>query len=249
MKPPGRRWRRPFSPLRQWAQVPPLAVQAACRQIFQQWGLPGALRVDNGAPWGSWNDLPPALALWWLGLGITVVWNRPRHPQANGVVERWQGLLEAWGEPGQCADRAAWEARLGWVVQVQREQYPAIDGASRLAAYPGLAERGRPYDLAQEAAQWQLSRVTAYLAQGLWPRRVSRVGQISLYNRAYGVGRAYAGQSVWVRFDAVTHAWVVQDEAGRAVVRHPAQQMTTERIVGLTVSEGERHNHVTHPEV
>ena len=39
------------------------------------------------------------LALWLIGLGIEVIWNPPRCPQANGVVERSQGTGKRWAEP------------------------------------------------------------------------------------------------------------------------------------------------------
>ena len=66
-----------FSPHYFWANVPPTAVQQQLRVAFTRWGLPSCLRVDNGKPWGSWSDLPPALALWVIGLGIDMLWNDP----------------------------------------------------------------------------------------------------------------------------------------------------------------------------
>ncbi|MBV8318944.1 MAG: DDE-type integrase/transposase/recombinase, partial [Planctomycetaceae bacterium] len=71
-------------------------MQAMLRRIFQRWGLPDRLRVDNGHPWGSQNDLPTDLALWLIGLGVNMIWNKPRCPQMNGVVERSQGVTQQW---------------------------------------------------------------------------------------------------------------------------------------------------------
>jgi transposase InsO family protein len=63
------------------------------------------MRVDNGWPWGSaQQDLPPVLSLWLIGRGVQVVWNRPGRPQQNGVVERFNGLLDQWAEPDRCAN-------------------------------------------------------------------------------------------------------------------------------------------------
>src|SRR5207253_640863 len=47
----ARSWRPRFSPLAYWAAVGGPGVQAALRQAFARWGLPGALRVDNGQAW------------------------------------------------------------------------------------------------------------------------------------------------------------------------------------------------------
>jgi hypothetical protein len=212
-------------------------VQQALREQFTQWGLPARIRVDNGVPWGNWSDLPPPLTLWWVGLGIGVIWNHPHCPQENAKVERCNGTVNRWGEPEQCADLAAWEAKLQWAARVQREQYPAVRGQSRLVAYPALREPARPYTAAQEEEQWDLTRVGAFLAQGLWPRQVSTSRQISLYGQAYRVGKARPGQPVWVRFDASTQEWVVQDRDGTELVRHRAEQITTERIGRLQVAK------------
>jgi hypothetical protein len=217
--------------------VPPAAVQAAFRDLFAHWGLPARIRVDRGHPWGSWSGLPPALALWWIGLGIAVVWNRPRRPQHNGQVERFHGLLEAWGEPATCPDAAAWEARAAWVVVTQRERYPTATAASRATAYPALAAGGRAYDPAAEAVAWDLARVRAVLGTGVWARTVDKVGRISLYDHAYGVGRAHAGAQVWVRFDARTGEWVVRTADDTELARHPARELTAARIRALTVGE------------
>jgi hypothetical protein len=223
-------------PLRFWAQVPLAQVQAALRAVFTRWGCPQRVRVDHGWPWGSEGDLPPALALWFIGLGIGVIWNPPGHPQANGVVERIHGLLGAWGEPATCPNFAAWERRLRWIETVQRERYPIAGSGSRLAAFPTLAGGGRPYETIREADLWNLGRVDAYLSQGVWRRRVDKTGRITLYNWAYGVGRRYARQEVLVRFAPQTHEWVVYDAAGDEVARHPAHQIRTDRILALDIA-------------
>ena len=94
------------------------------RQAFARWGLPSRLRVDNGAPWGSWGDFPTALALWVIGLGVDVHWNNPRSPQENGVVERSQGTSNRWGEPWTCHTTAELQRRLDRMDRLHRESYP-----------------------------------------------------------------------------------------------------------------------------
>ncbi len=51
-----------LSPQDQWQEIEPAVVQAMLRRVFQRWGLPDRLRVDNGHPWGAQNDLPTELA-------------------------------------------------------------------------------------------------------------------------------------------------------------------------------------------
>jgi transposase InsO family protein len=95
-------WAPRFSPQYHWTQVEDALVQQHLRAAFARWGLPGRARFDNGKPWGSTGDWPTVLALWLIGLGIDITWNRPRRPQENGVVERSQGTGKRWAEPGSC---------------------------------------------------------------------------------------------------------------------------------------------------
>jgi hypothetical protein len=69
-----------FSPLGTWSKVSPDAVREQLRSAFARWGLPVLMRVDNGAPWGSWGDWPTDLSLWLIGLGVGLHWNNPRSP-------------------------------------------------------------------------------------------------------------------------------------------------------------------------
>jgi hypothetical protein len=219
-------------------QVAVPAVQRVLRRWFAQWGLPAQLRLDHGFPWGSFSALPPVLALWLLGLGIDLVWNRLRHKQGNAVVERAHGVCQRWVEPGTCQSMAELQARLDYFTTLQRERYPYHDAPSRLAAYPALAAGGRPYDPTQEAAQWDERRVWRFLAQQIMPRRVDRVGRISLANRPLGVGRAWAGQDVTVRLAVVAAAplWSIHDARGTLLRQHPAPELSRERILALDLS-------------
>jgi hypothetical protein len=217
--------------------VPIAAVQAVLRGVFERWGRPERLRVDNGGPWGPGDDLPPPLMLWLIGLGIAPIYNPPARPTENAKVERSNGTVNRWGEPSRCPDYAAWEEKLLWVARMQREEYPAVGGKSRLAAHPELAAQPRAYRREEEEEEWKLERVASYLGAGKWPRQVSQRGQISLYGKAYEVGRGHGGQEVWVRFDAQTYEWVIEGKEGDELRRHPAEQITPERIRELKVSK------------
>ena len=180
----GRSWGPSFSPLGCWTQVDPRQTQASLRRLFAAWGLPRRLRVDNGAPWGSRGDLPTDLVCWLAGLGVAVVANPPRRPQANGVVERSQGIGKRWSEPARCDDAAELQRRLDVVDRWQRERYPAAGGRSRRQAHPGLEHSGRPYDPAGEPRDWQLTRVWDLMGEHLVPRQVDGQGKLWLYDRA-----------------------------------------------------------------
>jgi transposase InsO family protein len=71
-------------------------VKTHLTQIFQRYGLPLRMTMDNGSPWGS-DDRHPytPLTVWLLELGIGVSHSRPYHPQTQGKDERFHRTLKA----------------------------------------------------------------------------------------------------------------------------------------------------------
>lgn len=65
-------------------------VQAVFERIFERYGLPDAIRSDNGAPFASITGLHglTRLSAWWRTLGIRLNRTKPGHPQDNGAHER-----------------------------------------------------------------------------------------------------------------------------------------------------------------
>src|SRR6201985_2544824 len=74
------------------------------RAVFKRFGLPTAIRTDNGVPFASPNALfnLSKLSVWWLRLGIQIERIKPGHPQQNGRHERLHLTLkkEATRPPG-----------------------------------------------------------------------------------------------------------------------------------------------------
>jgi hypothetical protein len=229
--------------------VDPRETQAGLRRLFQRWGRPEGLRVDNGAPWGSRGDLPTDLVCWLAGLGVAVTANPPRLPQANGVVERSQGVGKRWSEPSACDDAAELQRRLDVVDRWQRERYPSVKGRSRLEAHPGLAHSGRPYDRASEPQTWELPRVWELMGTHRVPRQVDSQGKLSVYNRPYSMGVAWAGKKVWVGFDPLAGAWTFQDDQGHEIRRQVAQELTGPEVMAMEVTNRRRGAHAAKPPV
>jgi transposase InsO family protein len=65
-------------------------VRHCFERLFQQHGLPGAIRSDNGPPFASSNGVLglSRLSAWWVALGIDLERGRPGCPQDNGAHER-----------------------------------------------------------------------------------------------------------------------------------------------------------------
>jgi transposase InsO family protein len=76
----------------------------AFERLFQERGLPIAIRSDNGVPFASPNALfnLSKLSVWWLRLGIGIERIQPGKPQQNGRHERMHLTLkkEATRPPG-----------------------------------------------------------------------------------------------------------------------------------------------------
>jgi hypothetical protein len=208
------------------------------RAAFGRWGLPARLRVDNGHPWASRGDLPTELGLWLAGLGVAVVYNPPRRPQANGVVERSQEVGQRWADTGRLASAEAVQAEIDAVDRHQREAFPDPEH-SRAALFPALAHSGRAYEPAREAESWRIERVRAALAAYAVVRRVNARGLVSVYGRNHYVGRRHAGLAAYVRFDEAAGDWLFELAGGPAIGR-AAAGITYEAILAREITERSR---------
>jgi putative transposase len=95
--------------LRAVANARTKTVRQIFERLFEQSGLPQAIRSDNGCPFASVHGLLglSRLSAWWVALGIDLERGRPGHPQDNGAHERMHKdisrEIEALGETDQNA--------------------------------------------------------------------------------------------------------------------------------------------------
>lgn len=70
-------------------------VRTAVTAAFRRCGLPGAMLMDNGAPWAACHEHSwTAFSLWLVRLGIKVCHGRAYHPQTQGKDERFHRTLK-----------------------------------------------------------------------------------------------------------------------------------------------------------
>jgi hypothetical protein len=217
-------------------QVEPTAVQRCFQSAFETWGRPAALRFDNGYPWAVPQvRVPSALALWLVGLGIRLIYGRPRQSTDNAVVERSHGVLANWVEPERCANPDALQQHLTQCVHIQRAVYPSCDGVARLTRYPELRQPRRRYAVADDEQLWDLQAVRDYVATFRFTRTIEKNGRMTLMTHAYAVGRAYARQQVTAYLDPTSGEWVVEDQRGEIIRRFVADQLNYSTIAHLAM--------------
>jgi putative transposase len=71
-------------------------VHKSFQRLFREYGLPVAIRTDNGTPFASPGlGHLSRLSIWWIRLGIRIQHIAPAHPEQNGSHERMHKTLKA----------------------------------------------------------------------------------------------------------------------------------------------------------
>ena len=94
-------------------------------RTFKEFGLPHAIRTDNGVPFASAHALYglSKLAVWWLRLGIEIERIKPGHPEQNGRHERMHLTLKREATKPAAANVLQQQARFdAFVAQYNRER-------------------------------------------------------------------------------------------------------------------------------
>ena len=176
-------------------------VQAVLERVFATYGLPEAMLMDNGGPWGGDASCRhTALSAWLIRLGVRVLHGRPRHPQTQGKQERFHRTLAQEALRGApVADLADAQARFDVWREVYNHQRPheALAMAVPATRYR-VSDRPLPATLPEIAYE-----------PGTLVRWVSDGGRISFQGRRWRVGRAFVGLPVALRPTESAQRWAV----------------------------------------
>ena len=100
-------------------------VQAIFEAAFREYGMPEAIRTDNGAPFASRAIAGLSrLAVWWMKLGIVPERIQPSHPEQNGRHERMHLTLHQETMTPMAANRRAQQRRFDRFRREFNEQRP-----------------------------------------------------------------------------------------------------------------------------
>jgi transposase InsO family protein len=100
-------------------------VRAIFEAAFREYGMPVAIRTDNGAPFAS-RALAglSRLAVWWMKLGIVPERIAAGHPEQNGRHERMHRTLEQETMRSMATTRSAQQRRFEQFRREYNEQRP-----------------------------------------------------------------------------------------------------------------------------
>ncbi len=168
-------------------------------QTFKEFGLPKAIRTDNGGPFASANALfgLSKLSVWWLRLGIQIQRIKPGNPQQNGRHERMHLTLKKEATKPASFNFLQQQERFDQFIGVYNNERPhqALGGA-----YPGdvYTPSARVYEPPPQPDYPFHDRSV----------RVTRCGRICFDKRKINLSTAFAGQTVGIT-EVADHIWMV----------------------------------------
>ncbi|MAO41349.1 MAG: IS481 family transposase [Pseudohongiella sp.] len=168
-------------------------------RVFKEFGVPFALRSDNGLPFASPNALfgLSRLSVWWLRLGITIERIEPGKPQQNGRHERMHlTLKKATTKPAQFNFLQQQERFDRFIDEYNNERPHEALGMR----YPGevYTPSTRAYTRPEDPDYPYHDRVI----------QVTQCGRLCIGRRKINLSTVFAGQLVGVR-EVSDKIWVV----------------------------------------
>lgn len=160
-------------------------VQAQLVKVFERYGLPERMTMDNGAPWGDTTGSWTTLELWLMRQGIRVGHSRPYHPQTQGKLERFHRSLKAevlqgqWFTSGEQLQRVFEHWRSVYNLERPHEALDMQVPASR------YQPSSRQYRADVAAAEYD---------EGVEVRKVDASGSLSLKGVNLKAGKAFIGE-------------------------------------------------------
>jgi len=154
-------------------------------RAFREYGLPLAIRTDNGAPFAS-RALGgiSELSAWWARLGVRHERIAPGHPEQNGRHERMHRTLK-----GDCPPRASMSAQQRAFDRFRLEY-------NEERPHKALGQR-TPAELYRPSSREYPSRIPeVQYPRDYTVRRVRHAGDIKWQGRLVYVSRVLAGEPV-----------------------------------------------------
>jgi len=158
-------------------------------RVFKEFGLPAAIRTDNGLPFSSPNTLfgLSKLSVWWLRLRISIERIKPGNPQQNGRHERMHLTLKKETTKPAAYNFLQQQERFDDFIEIYNNQRPhqALGGLYPAEVYTPSAREYHP----PEQPEYPYHDRTILATQ---------CGRICIGRRKINFSRVFAGQYVGV---------------------------------------------------
>jgi putative transposase len=168
-------------------------------RVFKDYGLPCAIRTDNGNPFASANALfgLSKLAVWWLRLGINLERIKPGNPQQNGRHERMHLTLKKEATKPASFNFLQQQSRFDEFIAIYNQQRPhqALQMRYPAELYTPSTRVYRPPDPPEYPFHDRTVRIT-------------RCGRMCIGRRKINLSTVFAGQWVGIR-EVEEKIWLV----------------------------------------
>ncbi len=165
-------------------------TQQLFEQTFREYGIPWAIRSDNGTPFaGSGRTGLSRLSIWWIKLGIRPERIELGKPQQNGRHERMHRTLKADTANPPGASLRAQQRRFDKFVREYNEERP----------HEALGQRP-PADFYKRAGRRYPEKIRGpQYDEGVRVRRVRSSGEIKFEGSMYYLTELLSGERVGFR--------------------------------------------------
>jgi putative transposase len=172
---------------------------AVFEETFKEYGLPNAIRTDNGLPFASPNALfgLSRLSVWWLRLGIDIERIKPGHPEQNGRHEQMHLTLKKEATKPASFNFLQQQARFDDFIEEYNNDRPHQALAMK---YPAelYTPSARIYEPPGEPEYPFHDRSV----------KVTQCGRICIGRRKINLSRVFAGQTVGIK-EVADKIWLV----------------------------------------
>lgn len=171
----------------------------AFERAFKEFGLPRAIRTDNGVPFSSPHAMfgLSRLSVWWLRLGINIERIKPGNPQQNGRHERMHLTLKKEATKPASFNFLQQQQRFDDFIEGYNNERPhrALDGRYPGELYTPSARVFHHPDIPEYPFHDRTIKVT-------------QCGRICIGRRKINLSRVFGGQYVGVREES-DDVWLV----------------------------------------
>lgn len=175
-------------------------VRQSLEKTFGRYGMPYAIYVDNGTPWGNSSGIfgHTRVSIWLMRHDIQIIHGRPYHPQGRGKLERFHRTLKQ--------------------EVLQDRQFGSLSRAQKcFDTWREVYNHDRPHEGLQDqvpSSRYRVSdrefrsKLTPYeYSSRFETRRANRAGEIKFHGKAYRLSEVFIDERVGLQPGETDGVW------------------------------------------